>query len=273
MHSPSRSRVVLAAALCAVVAAATAGAAGPRRAPRPVSATFDDPQACLEAAPAAASLPGVTDDGGTVSLDVLAVVDGLSRRQAAAVLATAARAFEPFRVRLTPRYRTVSFAADGQHVPPGMKAEVPTADERRLFTELIEHVGGARPEGIDVVVLLTNKDIWYPENNGERQYSSGGVAFCIGGVRFADKAFAIAEAWRTFPEDPVYAGKVAAHEIGHLMGAHHHYSNCVEGDGKEQRGVPGVCTVMEGSLTRFFSLRFGTVESAVIRGHAVRFAR
>ncbi len=60
-----------------------------------------------------------------------------------------------------------------------------------------------------------------------------GVAYCIGGVRYADTAFAIGEGsspWETTLDDKTFSAKIAAHEIGHVMGAHHHYGNCVEGD-------------------------------------------
>lgn len=233
--------------------------------------TIDMPLKCTEVVPEPLSRTGVTDHGRVVPLDVLVVLDGLPRQLAASVMATADRAYAPLKVRLVPRYLPTSFAHDGMHVPDVGGPPVPTADEQRLFREMIEMLDGQRPDDIDVVLLLTDKDIFY-QSAGQRMYGSGGIAACIGGVEYADKAFAIAEGWRRPGGDATYPAKVVAHELGHLMGAHHHYSNCVEGDGTMRAGLPGVCTLMEGSLTRLVSARFGTVESAAIRGHAVRFA-
>ena len=66
---------------------------------------------------------------------------------------------------------------------------------------------------------------------------------------------------------------VAAHEIGHLMGAHHHYANCVEGIAPDE--LLGLeltpCTLMFNAVNPA-SLRFSAVNGPVVRGHAVDFA-
>jgi len=58
------------------------------------------------------------------------------------------------------------------------------------------------------------------------------------------------------------------HEIGHLLGAQHHYGNCTEG----RTPVPGSgwCTVMFPSVLN--ANVFGTLEAAVVRGYAVSYA-
>ncbi len=68
------------------------------------------------------------------------------------------------------------------------------------------------------------------------------------------------------------AGVIAAHELGHLMGAHHHYGNCGEGAPSVQGGGPTPCTVMFPAMIRMNAGNFGTFEGAVVRGHAVDFA-
>ena len=102
---------------------------------------------------------------------------------------------------------------------------------------------------------------------------------CIGGVRYPDRAFAVGEARR----DPgVHGGpvaaiahadaKIAAHEIGHLLGAHHHYANCAE---PEVAGDPldvAPRTLMYNYL-EFLDLRFSQLNAAVVRGHAERYAK
>ena len=59
-----------------------------------------------------------------------------------------------------------------------------------------------------------------------------------------------------------------AHEIGHLLGAHHHYSS--------PEGLlapsPNVLSLMSPDTT-LASLRFSTLEAAVVGGYAARYAR
>ena len=63
------------------------------------------------------------------------------------------------------------------------------------------------------------------------------------------------------------------HEIGHLLGAHHEYGNCVQGIGVEDvtNREPAACTLMM-SFVDFQSLRFGAIDGSVIRGHAESYA-
>ena len=66
--------------------------------------------------------------------------------------------------------------------------------------------------------------------------------------------------------------EVMAHEMGHLMGAHHHYSNCVEGN-LTSAGPSDVspCTLMFPAVN-FASLNFAALEGSTVRGHAVQHA-
>jgi hypothetical protein len=60
--------------------------------------------------------------------------------------------------------------------------------------------------------------------------------------------------------------------MGHLMGAHHHYANCVEGNlSSDGPNDLSPCTLMFNSVN-YASLSFGTLEGAVVRGHAVSYA-
>jgi hypothetical protein len=166
------------------------------------------------------------------------------------------------RIKLKSTFRRVRFSGDGNY--------------ERLFGKMIEAVGGKRPKGSDVVYLLTAKDLFVIESTGERSYSLAGVAYCIGGVRYPDAAFAMGEgasAWETSLNDATFSAKIAAHEIGHVMGAHHHYGNCAEGDrSTDGGGEPSLCTIMWPTDVDLMGMKFGAVESSVIRGHAVRFA-
>ena len=133
--------------------------------------------------------------------------------------------------------------------------------------------GGARPAGSDVVLVLTSKNI---EADGAEQVV--GMADCIGGVAFAENAFAVSEvqAEDAVPFGPVTLfsdlwAKVAAHEIGHLLGAHHHYANCVEGNTDIATGDGSPCTLMINDVG-LASLGFSTLNGTVVRGHAEVYA-
>jgi hypothetical protein len=57
-----------------------------------------------------------------------------------------------------------------------------------------------------------------------------------------------------------------------VMGAHHHYANCVEGNLSEV-GEPEVspCTLMI-NVVNIASLNFSTFNGSVVRGHALQYA-
>ena len=168
---------------------------------------------CLEVAPAAIAAP----PGDPVNLDVRVLTDGVSAGRAGAVMQTAAQPYAPLNIDLVPSFEAVSFSG---------------TDAQGLIDQAKARFGGAVPAGIDLVYVLTDKDI-----EADGQTAVAGLADCIGGVAFDDSAFAVGEDFS--PEDASAIGpatlagnltaKVAAHELGHLMGGHHHYANCAEG--------------------------------------------
>lgn len=230
---------------------------------------------CLEPVPVTVSARGITDPGHRVRLDVHVLLDGISDARGIQVMSKAAEAYAPLGITLKSTFRRVSFPSDGTERTPGSTRPMPTGQDVKLFTYLRWEVGGVRPRSSDVVYLLTGKDI-YVNANGQRNYDAAGVADCIGGVRFPDAAFAIGEGtspWENIINDDTFSAKVAAHEIGHVMGAHHHYGNCFEGNrSTEGGGEPSLCTVMWPTDINYAAMNFGTLETAVVRGYAVRFA-
>ena len=214
---------------------------------------------CEEFVPLAISADGATDDGRFVTLDVLVLLDGISKTRGRDVMATAARSYKPLGIELRSTFRRV---------------KLQDAEVTSLLDDSREAVGGSRPKGFDVVYTMTSKDLYLgADGSGD---GLGGYAQCIGGVRRPDIAFAIGEGqtpWEADAADDELSGKFAAHEIGHLMGAHHHYGNCVEGDGRtEGGGEPSICTLMWGAVINLMASNFGTLEGLVIRGHAIEFA-
>jgi hypothetical protein len=231
---------------------------------------LDEEEDCLEAVPEESSVTGVTDNGNGVALDVHVLLDGVGHRAAAEVMSDAARPYEPLQIRVNTTFQKVKFPA--QHSQPDVAGGEPrpASEEDYLFERSKEAVGGSRPPGTDVVYLLTTDRIAGP---------GIGVADCIGGIRYPERAFAMGEYDKeSGGEPPVYvfgrsSAKIAAHELAHLLGAHHHYSNCAEGApaAAEDRHLL-MCTVMFPDVGGM-NLRFSTLEAAVVRGHAIEFAQ
>jgi hypothetical protein len=225
-----------------------------------------EPRDCDEFVPAAAGL----DLGQPIELSVMLLLDGTDARVAAQLMERAAASYAAQNIQLVlRRTRAVTFTST---------TSTGLIDEAKAF------VGGIRPRGIDIVGTLTNKVM--------QAFAPGftvvGQADCIGGIRYDDRSFFVATDIRAsetptsgaggtlyqlgFNPNVAAASEVLSHEMGHLMGAHHHYANCVEGnlsdDGPNDLSP---CTLMFNSVN-FAGLAFGTLESAVVRGHAVNFA-
>ncbi len=241
------------AALMAPAEAATppAGSLG-----RTAAAPIDEEQECLEPVPAAVGTDHLTG-GPQLDLAVHVLVDGPSTARAQEIFATAATSYQPLATTLRAvAFETVSFSGD---------------DAQGLIDQGKAHVGGERPAGADLVYVFTNKDIQAGGNT-----AVAGLADCIGGVRYDDQAFAVGEDFGPEEQaDPLQrngTAKVLAHELGHVMGAHHHYANCVEGNTSEV-GEPEVspCTLMFNAVN-LASLNFSAVNGTVVRGHGTAYA-
>ena len=230
----------------------------------------DTVRECLEAVPENVAVP-VLDSGQMVELSVMLLLDGTSAEVAQRLIARAAESYKPLNINLKlVKTKTVSFT---------------TLVSDELIQEAKNTVGGVPPRGVDIVGVFTNK---------EMQAATGGAgtvvgqADCIGGIRWDDTSFFVASDI-TGIENPSTgttgtlnslglnpnvdaASEVFAHEIGHLMGAHHHYANCVEGQ-LSSAGPSDVspCTLMFPAVN-FASLNFAALEGSTVRGHAVNHA-
>jgi hypothetical protein len=225
---------------------------------------------CMELIPQDVALPTL-DSGQRIELSVLLLLDGTDAAVAQQVMARAAASYQPLNIDLKlVGTKTVSFTS---------------LISEELIASAKATVGGKPPKKVDLVGVFTNK---------EMQAATGGAgtvvgqADCIGGIRWDDTSFFVVSDIRDI-ENPQTGttgtlasvglnpnvdatAEVMAHEIGHLMGAHHHYSNCVEGN--LTSGGPGdvsPCTLMFPAVN-FASLNFAALEGATVRGHAVNHA-
>jgi hypothetical protein len=213
---------------------------------------------CLEPIPDALGITGITDMNEKVTLNTIVLYDGVTLDQAKAAMNRAAYSYVVTKTPLVvSKYRKVNFATD---------------DAEALIQLAKNLYGGRRPDGSDLVYVLTGKDIHVGGDTGV-----AGLADCIGGVRFATRAFAVGELFVGEDQEvgpfTLYhevTPKIAAHELGHLMGAHHHYANCVESKAELRDVAP--CTLMFPYLD-FQALNFGQLEQAVVRGHALKYAK
>jgi hypothetical protein len=221
--------------------------------------TPDDLTNCLAPVPDAIGLPPILDLGQIVSLDVAVLLDGVDAGLGNLIMTRAAESYAPLGVTLNvTEYESVSFQ--------GTEGDA-------LIQQAKDYYGGSRPAGSDLVYVLSSKDLTSAGDTG-----LAGLADCIGGVRFDDRAFAVGEAVGI---DELAIGpfllevdahpEIAAHELGHLMGAHHHYANCVEGVLQGEANDLSPCSLMF-NFVDFQSLNFALVNTTVVRGHAVEFA-
>lgn len=154
----------------------------------------------------------------------------------------------------------VKVSYDFFRLPPAPATGFPYDPVRQRY-------GGVRPPGVDVVDVMTDE-------------FAGGQAACIGGIAYPEKAFAVSNVHYTVqgtvPVDQVPAGMVAAHEIGHLLGAQHQQANCAEALPQEINapaadGWIGPCTLM-GPAALQDSETFSTLERDTIRAYARAYA-
>lgn len=193
----------------------------------------DIPQ-CTELAPGAISV-----DSTPVTLRLRVLLDGVSAGEAAQTLATAMGSYAPLNIGFDASYASASFGS---------------VEGLALIEEAKQFYGGTRPPGIDLVYVITNKNL----TTGLTGDALVGQADCIGGVAYADQGFAVGEAGADF------GAKTMAHELGHLLGGQHQYANCVEALAK---GGDNLCTLMFNDVG-FAALPFSTLNGVVVRGHA-----
>jgi hypothetical protein len=221
-------RGVLLGVLLAIVVAAPASA---------LPIEVEDPLGCRNGAPMAFTPAPFTEP---IDVRVLVLIDGVTEAVARAAMVEAAKPYEPLALRLRAvEYRRVSFTV---------------TDADQLIEASKDVLSGGRPAGVDLVYTFTGKNM----TGGLLGDGVAGKVDCVGGVAHPDNAFGVGEV--SYDSEAVIAG----HEMGHLLGAHHHYANCAERGSEVEVEL---CTIMINDIF-FASLRFSSINAALVRGHA-----
>lgn len=200
--------------------------------------------------------PAVTTEP-ELPLEVRVMAEAAHLAQAKEHLAVTRGIFDRIGIRLKVRYDVV--------VPP---AEWEVSGYQLHYDEIFDfmrsHYGGGRPAGVDLVYFIT-------------RFWDGGIADCVGGVRSPTSAFALGsidyELMGEVAVPTADEGVIAAHELGHLLGAHHHYSNCTEAlPSGGLRGDFNPCTTMS-PLAATASTTFGLLERSYVRYYTATYAK
>jgi hypothetical protein len=302
MRTPVKVSVFSLAALLVAAVGVTATPADPPGLMIDAEWLMED---CTQLTPAAASVHGVTHDGEVAPLEVLALLDvaegadierklqdpdlsdeerearrtellGPLVEQATRDLAPGTKSYDEIAVDL--RYSSIDLLYRVDAAGNGL----PRPDHpEHIMARAKAQYGGARPDGFDLVYVLTDLDLRLPPPINNNVI---GMADCIGGIRYPDRAFGVGQ-WGMdlipdggFQFGPVtlykdFTAKVAAHELGHLLGGHHHYQGCGDGGvkGLANNSEPGPCTLMTNSLD-FQAYPFSVLNGAVVRGHVLEYA-
>lgn len=209
---------------------------------------IDDEPDCLQIPPERAVLP--VPDGGQrlpMSVAVLVATSELStaKKRNAVTAKTLAGAGLDLRFVYYTVKKMPTFGTSGAGVATAV-----------VFAK--QHFKGRAPAGTHAVLMLT------------QEFKGRGYSDCIGGALYPDRAFAVAGLY----ERPKGLsnnrddGVIAAHELGHLLGAQHHHGNCAEAQPQAIAEEDlNSCTLM----SMFAATRhLGTLERAYIRDYARR---
>lgn len=269
----------------AAPATETAAASTPATdAPVARTGTIDTAENCFSLdPPAATALPVVDDTTTTVPLQVRVLLDVAEAPQvislrkqgkhaeAQALLTSVVNEVKPSFEGARETYTRLAIDLRLSYDVLTVRDDQPSST-RELIAAAKQQYGGSVPVGIDVVYVATDNLV---------EGAVVGQADCVGGMAYDHHSFASGKIDR--PESPTNFFGVTffaqinviifAHEVGHLLGAHHHFTNCAE----SMTVYPGtsdvmaVCGVMINDVGLAGDL-FSSVNRVIVRGYANEFA-
>jgi hypothetical protein len=210
-------------------------------------------------APEHHEIPLVGDYTTPLDLDVHVLMVGIDQDAAQRIMAWAKRVFASINITVRPVYEPVDLKIAPAPDTSASGAVISTSESQAYIDASKAHFGGARPPHADVVYTMVG---------GELSSSVAGQADCVGGIAFDDSAFSVGEANAEDAGWVRMSGKIAAHEIAHLLAAHHHYANCAQGAPDDIVDYIQPCTLMFNDAL-FISPQFSTLEAAVVRRWAL----
>lgn len=256
-----RTKVWVALCLAVFGATGTATAALPSD-PRSIIDVEAECSTTATMVPQDYEIPVVGDYEKEVVLDVHVILVGIDQPAAERIMKRVAGVYEPIGVKVDATYEKVDLKIDP---PPDTSATgtvLSTSESRAYIQASKDHFGGRRPWHADVVYTMLG---------GELASAVAGQADCVGGIAYPDAAFAVGEAEYGDEISEWYSAKIAAHEIAHLLAAHHHFANCAEGNRDDLAEHLTPCTLMFNDVF-LISLGFSTLEAAVVRAYALEYA-
>lgn len=248
-----RTKVVVLGLIALCLSATSVGASEDLR-----PAAIDREASCSSTstlAPEHHEVPVVGDYTTPLDLDVHVLLVGVDPGYAELVFNHVARVYAPINILVKPVFEEVSLEIDP---PPDTSAASPilsTSESGAYIQASKDHFGGYRPAHADVVYTMLS---------GEISSSVAGQADCVGGIAYPDAAFAVGESGADSLSGQRRSAKIAAHEIAHLLAAHHHFANCAQGDPNDIAQYATPCTLMFNDIG-LISLKFSTLEAAVVR--------
>lgn len=210
-------------------------------------------------APEHTEIPVVGDYKTVVNLDVQVILVRVDPQSAVRIMQWVKSLYASINIRVNVFYEAVDLKISETPDTSATGGVISTSQSQAYIDASKAHYGGMRPPHADVVYTMLG---------GEIAGSVAGQADCVGGVAFDDAAFAVGEARTEDAGWERWSGKIAAHEIAHLLAAHHHYANCAQGKPEDIVAYIQPCTLMFNDVL-FISPQFSTLEAAVVRRWAL----
>ena len=259
---PSVTRNALLCTLLALAVISPVSAAPSPAGPQRFDEVAEECSTTATMAPEHHEIPVAGDWTTPVTLDVAVLLVGVDEETAEPLMELASEPYEPLGITLNWRTERLDVEINPPPDTSPTASVLSSSDANAYIQASKDHFGGVRPGWADVVYTMVGSEL---------ASSVAGKADCVGGIEYPDAAFAVGEVNVATPYDVRVSAKIAAHEIAHLLAAHHHYANCAQGERGGDDRVYNACTVLFNDVS-LVTLKFSTLEGAVIRRWALDYA-